>query len=94
LDDFKVLEAIALDHETGAPIDAKAAKALIASRSAFVGIETIQQAVYALFDLRLHGDSAQHIADGKYTSCELFTGIWNEALPDILRDPKSAWHHR
>jgi Zn-dependent oligopeptidase len=72
------------------------AEAIIKSRKVFNGIHTVQQAIFALFDLELHGERAAEIADGRLTSTQLFGEIHRQALPQLAGaiDANYAYHHR
>uniref|UniRef100_A0A9J2PAY9 COP9 signalosome complex subunit 6 n=1 Tax=Ascaris lumbricoides TaxID=6252 RepID=A0A9J2PAY9_ASCLU len=94
--DLGVLRMIAKD-ESGQPMSVDEAASLITSRFAFSSLDILQQAsiaVYALFDLELHGHNADGIVKGRYTTTDLFSSIWATVFPHVERSSKSAWHHR
>uniref|UniRef100_A0A158R069 Mitochondrial intermediate peptidase (inferred by orthology to a human protein) n=1 Tax=Nippostrongylus brasiliensis TaxID=27835 RepID=A0A158R069_NIPBR len=52
-------------------------------------------ASYALFDLELHGpDAAKLIRENRLTTTSLFHSIITKALPNLKRQPDSAFQHR
>ncbi|KHN84723.1 Mitochondrial intermediate peptidase, partial [Toxocara canis] len=91
--DLSVLREVAKD-ENGQPMSVDEAASLITSRFAFSSLDILQQAVYALFDMELHGHNADGIVKGRYSTTDLFTSIWNTVFPHVERSQKSAWHHR
>uniref|UniRef100_A0AC35ESC7 Peptidase M3A/M3B catalytic domain-containing protein n=1 Tax=Panagrolaimus sp. PS1159 TaxID=55785 RepID=A0AC35ESC7_9BILA len=92
--DMRILKLICKDS-SGRSIRDDEAEALIASRSLFSGIETLQQTHYALFDLLAHGpEYAPMIANGKITTTELFAKIGKKALPQTGRGENVAWPQR
>uniref|UniRef100_A0A914ZDC6 Peptidase M3A/M3B catalytic domain-containing protein n=1 Tax=Panagrolaimus superbus TaxID=310955 RepID=A0A914ZDC6_9BILA len=92
--DLRILKLICKDS-SGRPIRDDEAEALIASRSLFMGIETLQQTHYSLFDIEVHGpEYAPLIANGKITSTALFSELGKKALPLIGHGDNVAWPHR
>ena len=92
--DIRILKLICKDS-SGRSIRDDEADALIASRSLFMGVETLQQTHYALFDLEVHGpEFAPLIADGKMTSTALYSMLGHKALPQIGHGQNIAWPHR
>jgi Zn-dependent oligopeptidase len=89
-----VLCATALDKDTGEALSVDKANQLIAARGALSALETVQQAVHALFDLRLHGCAADAICRREMTTTQLYADISQFALPNVIRDQRSAWQHR
>uniref|UniRef100_A0A7E4VSD8 Peptidase_M3 domain-containing protein n=1 Tax=Panagrellus redivivus TaxID=6233 RepID=A0A7E4VSD8_PANRE len=92
--DIRVLKLICRDAH-GRSIEESEAEALIASRSIFSGLETLQQAHYSLFDLEVHGpEFAPAVAAGKITTTQLYHDLGVAAMPGILRTDDIAWPHR
>ncbi|MFH4974227.1 hypothetical protein AB6A40_000936 [Gnathostoma spinigerum] len=91
--DLNVLETIAKD-DNGKGICIDEAASMITSRFAFSSLDIMQQAVYSLFDLELHGHNADGIVHGRYTTTDLFNSMWATALPSLERDHNVAWQHR
>ncbi|CAI4225459.1 unnamed protein product [Auanema sp. JU1783] len=91
--DVNVMQTVLRDND-GTGISLEHAATLISSRFAFTSIETVQQALYALFDLELHGPEAQNVSRGLITTTELFHSISAKALPLLVRDPNTAFQHR
>ncbi|VDK56864.1 unnamed protein product [Anisakis simplex] len=91
--DLGVLREIAKD-ENGNAMSMDDAASLITSRFAFSSLDLLQQAVYSLFDLELHGHNVDGIIKGRYTTTDLFASIWSTVFPNVERNPLSAWHHR
>uniref|UniRef100_A0A0N5ATK6 COP9 signalosome complex subunit 6 n=1 Tax=Syphacia muris TaxID=451379 RepID=A0A0N5ATK6_9BILA len=91
--DINVLQKMAFDGN-GNAISVEDAASMIASRFAFTSIDLLQQAVYSLFDLEIHGENAEGIISGKFTTTDLFTSIWKNVFPEVELAPNSAYHHR
>lgn len=85
---------MALDKDTGEALSPEKTDQLIASRSALSALETVQQAVHALFDIRLHGSDAAAVCRGDITTTQLYNDIARFALPNVIRYPQAAWQHR
>uniref|UniRef100_A0A915PSU8 Peptidase M3A/M3B catalytic domain-containing protein n=1 Tax=Setaria digitata TaxID=48799 RepID=A0A915PSU8_9BILA len=88
-----VLREIAKDSH-GRPISVEDAASLITSRFAFTSLEMLQQAVYSLFDLEVHGGNAEGIVNGRISTTELYSSIWSVVFPSVKKEPNSSWHHR
>ncbi|WKY06623.1 hypothetical protein Q1695_006646 [Nippostrongylus brasiliensis] len=92
--DLTVMQTI-LRNAKGECIPTEDAASIIASRFAFSSLEVMQQASYALFDLELHGpDAAKLIRENRLTTTSLFHSIITKALPNLKRQPDSAFQHR
>uniref|UniRef100_A0A914EAW4 Peptidase M3A/M3B catalytic domain-containing protein n=1 Tax=Acrobeloides nanus TaxID=290746 RepID=A0A914EAW4_9BILA len=91
--DYRILTQVCKD-KSGRPISEDEAKALIDSRYSFGCLETLQQVIYSLFDLEIHGPLAENIAQGKLTTTEIFHDISTKALPQVKREKSAAWQHR
>ncbi|KAE9555380.1 hypothetical protein FO519_001392 [Halicephalobus sp. NKZ332] len=92
--DPRILKMICKDS-SGREIDPEAIEALIASRSLFSGMETLQQTHYSLFDLEAHGpEYAPLIAEGKMTSTRLFYELGRKCVPLLERNDDVAWPQR
>ncbi|CAB3409978.1 unnamed protein product [Caenorhabditis bovis] len=94
--DLRVLREVIRDQENPSrQLSVDAAATVLASRHSFTAIETVQQAAYGLYDLEVHGPIyAPKIASGSLTTTELFHTIMTIAMPDIHRNPDSAFQHR
>ena len=106
---FKVLIEICKDA-SGRKMSTDEAHALISSKNVFGPLRTSQQvyftlcfilniflflkALYALFDLQLHGPYAQSVADGDISTTDVFQKLADVALPVLERTPNYAYHHR
>uniref|UniRef100_A0AC34Q9X7 Peptidase M3A/M3B catalytic domain-containing protein n=1 Tax=Panagrolaimus sp. JU765 TaxID=591449 RepID=A0AC34Q9X7_9BILA len=92
--DPRMLNMVCRDS-AGHQMDPEAIQALIASRSLFNGMETLQQTHYSLFDLEVHGpEYAPLIAEGKMTTTELYHQLGRTAIPLLERRNDIAWPHR
>ena len=92
--DPRILKTICKDS-SGRQLDEEGIEALIASRSLFSGMETLQQTHYSLFDLEAHGpEYGPLIAEGKITSTKLFYDLGKKTIPLLDRSDDIAWPQR
>ncbi|KAL3125373.1 hypothetical protein niasHT_000963 [Heterodera trifolii] len=94
--DPRVLQKIWRDSSGRAPTDEKAEllEGIANSRRVFDALHTTRQALYALFDLELHGERAAEIAEGRMSTTELFGHLQRKALPGLKNGDQIAYHHR
>jgi len=92
--DPRILKMICKDS-SGRQLDEEGIEALIAARSLFSGMETLQQTHYSLFDLEAHGPVyGPLIAEGKITSTRLFYDLGKKTIPLLERIDNIAWPQR
>ncbi|KAL3106165.1 hypothetical protein niasHT_016852 [Heterodera trifolii] len=84
------------DSSGRAPTDEKAEllEGIANLRRVFDALHTTRQALYALFDLELHGERAAEIAEGRMSTTELFDHLQSKALPELKNGDQIAYHHR
>ncbi|KAL3101885.1 hypothetical protein niasHS_003294 [Heterodera schachtii] len=94
--DPRVLQKIWRDSSGRAPTDEKAEllEGIANSRRVFDALHTTRQALYAQFDLELHGERAAEIAEGRMSTTELFDHLQRKALPGLKNGDQIAYHHR
>uniref|UniRef100_A0A1I8B330 Peptidase_M3 domain-containing protein n=1 Tax=Meloidogyne hapla TaxID=6305 RepID=A0A1I8B330_MELHA len=80
--------------KSGRALDDDLVVDLIKRQKVFPAVKNIQQAIYALVDLEMHGEHAEDIAQGKITTTELFVELSKEALPYFSVNSDYAYHHR
>uniref|UniRef100_A0A915E1M9 Peptidase M3A/M3B catalytic domain-containing protein n=1 Tax=Ditylenchus dipsaci TaxID=166011 RepID=A0A915E1M9_9BILA len=91
---FLMTEANICRDPSGKAMTIDEANVLLSSRNIFGSIRTSQQALYALFDLQLHGQFAHQVSDGSLSTTNLFQKLADVALPCLERTPNYAYHHR
>jgi len=91
--DPRILVQICKDR-SGRALSSDQAEAIVGSKYQFSTIRTLQQVLYSLLDLEIHGEKAHEIAEGRLSTTELFGNLAAKTIPKLQRTNNYAYHHR